>query len=154
MANQTSLKSVKSFGLKDLLLIGSTGLGLWNIHTAQTQNGPTYKAKPEWKWSLMTLNWFKGQFWPYPPAILQVKVFYSSSIVLENRIACERCQKYFKVKLNDLPTVYDHWLKVTGLLIKVPDPLYPWRTFTGGWYIFLSRSDTLFHDRKFWVRIV
>ena len=82
------------------------------------------------------MNWFKGQFWPYPPAILQVKVFYSSSIVLENRIACERCQKYFKVKLNDLPTVYDHWLKVTGLLIKIPDPLYWWRSFTGGWYIF------------------
>lgn len=36
-----------SFGLKDLLLIGSTGLGLWNVHTAQTQTGPTPKAKPE-----------------------------------------------------------------------------------------------------------
>jgi len=45
--DQTSLKSIKSFGLKDLLLIGSTGLGLWNIHTAQTQTGPTHKAKPE-----------------------------------------------------------------------------------------------------------
>ena len=82
------------------------------------------------------MNWYKGHLWPYSPAILQVKVFYSSSIVLENRIACERCQKYFKVKLNDLPTVYDHWLKVTGLLIKIPDPLYWWRSFTGGWYIF------------------
>ena len=99
------------------------------------------------------MNWFKGQFWPYSPAILQVKVFYSSFIVLENRIEYERCQKYFKVKLNDLPTVYDHWLKVTGLLIKISDPLYWWRSFTGGWYIFIkiayfiSRSHILSSDR-------
>jgi len=84
------------------------------------------------------MNWFKGQFWPYSPAILQVKVFYSSFIVLENRIEYERCLKYFKVKLNDLRTVYDHWLKVTGLLIKIPDSLYWWRSFTGGWCIFIK----------------
>ena len=114
---------------------------------------PNPQSKTRIKWSLMTMNWFKGQFWPYSPAILQVKVFYSSSIILENRIACERCQKYFKVKLNDLPTVYDHWLKVTGLLIKISDPLYWWRSFIGGWCIFIkiayfiSRSYIMSSDR-------
>ena len=93
---------------------------------------------------MITHELVQRSFWPYSPAILQVKVFYSSSIVLENRIACERCQKYFKVKLNDLPTVYDHWLKVTGLLIKIPDRI---------WWIPFIDDDRLPEDDIFFIKI-
>ena len=64
------------------------------------------------------MNWYKGHLWPYSPAILQVKVFYSSSI-LENHIACEICQKYLKLNRRIFRSMYDHTLKVSDRWMKI-----------------------------------
>ena len=71
-------------------------------------------------------------FWPYSPAILQVKVFYSSSIILENRIAYELCQKYVERSFNDVRS----FTRSIRSFSKNIRSSFWWRSFTRGSYIF------------------